>query len=73
LTLREDNPEYTAGTHVVNVGVMNHRYDDQLIELAGVINGEIENPYPYEHELLVQETLLAACGYTRWGDGPPGR
>jgi len=66
LTLLEDNPEHGAGTHIVNVGVMNGRYEDQLIELAGVINGEIENPYSYEHELLVQETLLAAAGYTTW-------
>lgn len=66
LTLREDTADYPAGTHRVNVGVMNGRYDDQLIELARIINGEIENPYPYEHELRVQETLLAAAGYTRW-------
>jgi len=69
LTLLEDTPEYPAGTHLVDVGVMNGRYEDQLIELARVINGEILNPYGYDHELLVQETLLAAAGYTRWGDG----
>ena len=77
LTLREDTPEYAAGTHTVNVGVMSGRYDDQLIELARIINGEIENPYPYEHESSVQETLLAAAGYTGWetkhaDDGPAG-
>ena len=66
LTLREDTPEYPAGTHRIDVGAMNGRYDDQLIELARIIRGEIENPYPYEHELHVQETLLAAAGYTRW-------
>ncbi|MFP4250330.1 MAG: Gfo/Idh/MocA family oxidoreductase [Armatimonadota bacterium] len=66
LTLREDVPKYPAGTHTVNVGVMNGRYDDQLIELARVIRGEIDNPYSYDHELLVQETLLAAAGYTAW-------
>lgn len=66
LTLREDTPDYPAGTHDISAGVMNNRYDDQLIELARVINGEIDNPYPYEHELLVQETLLAAAGYTAW-------
>lgn len=71
LTLLGDNPEYPAGTHIVDVGVMNGRYADQLIELAQVINGEIENPYPYEHEVLVQETILAASGYTRWQDGSP--
>ncbi len=67
LTLRESNPEYAAGTHLVDVGAMNGRYEDQLIELARVIRGEIENPYTYDHDLLVQETLLAAAGYTTWG------
>lgn len=66
LTLREDTPEYPAGTHIVDIGVMNGRYDDQLIELARIIRGEIENPYSYEHDLNVQETLLAAAGYTEW-------
>lgn len=66
LTLREDTPEYPAGTHTVNVGTMNGRYDDQLIELARIIRGEIEDPYSYEHDLHVQETLLAAAGYIRW-------
>ena len=69
LTLREDTPEYPAGTHMVDVGVMNGRYDDQLIELARVIRGEIEDPYTYEHDLTVQETLLAAAGYTGWEQG----
>jgi predicted dehydrogenase len=66
LTLLEDTPEYSAGTHIVDVGVMNHRYDDQLIELARIINGEIEDPYTYEHDYVVQETLLAAAGYKTW-------
>ena len=66
LTLLEDNPEYAAGTHIVDVGPMNGRYEDQLIELARVINGEIENPFSCDHELLTQETLLAAAGYTTW-------
>jgi hypothetical protein len=26
----------------------------------------MENPFPYEHELLVQEVLLAACGCMDW-------
>jgi hypothetical protein len=28
-----------------------------------IIRGEIENPYPLEHELLVQDCLLQACGH----------
>jgi predicted dehydrogenase len=67
LTLREDTPEYAAGTHLLNVGVMDGRYEAQLIELARVINGEIENPYSYAHDLLVHEVILAAAGYRPWG------
>jgi predicted dehydrogenase len=63
LTLLEDQPGYAAGTHVVEVGVMNGRYDEQLTELARIIRSEIANPYPVEHEFLIQEALLAAAGY----------
>ncbi len=66
LTLLEDTPDYPAGTHLVDAGIMDGRYEEQLIELARIINGEIANPYPYEHELLVEEVLLAAAGYTTW-------
>jgi hypothetical protein len=38
------------------------RYDEQLIELANIIRGEMANPYPPAHELMVQEVLLAASG-----------
>ena len=63
LTLLEGNEEYSAGTHIINCGVMNGRYADQMIELARVIKGEIRNPYSYDHELAVHRTHLAACGY----------
>ena len=63
LTLLEGNDVYEAGTHDINAGVMNGRYDNQLIELARIIRGEIENPYPPAHELIVQEALLQAAGY----------
>jgi predicted dehydrogenase len=69
LTLLENNAEYAAGTHTVNVGAMNGRYEDQLIEFARIVNGEIDNPYSYDHELLVHETVLAAAGYMGWGKG----
>lgn len=64
LTLKEDNDEYKAGTHILEMPLMNGRYDDQITELARIIRGEIENPYPYRHEFLVQEALMAACGAT---------
>ncbi|NUP99695.1 MAG: Gfo/Idh/MocA family oxidoreductase [Armatimonadetes bacterium] len=67
LTLRESAGPFAAGTQRVEVGVMPGRYEAQLAELAAVIRGELANPWPYEHELTVQEVLLAAAGYTTWG------
>ncbi|RRJ94603.1 gfo/Idh/MocA family oxidoreductase [Opitutaceae bacterium TAV4] len=63
LTLAEPCGEYTAGTHIVDVGIMNGRYTEQLTELARIIRGEMKNPFPLHHEFLVQEALLAAAGY----------
>lgn len=64
LTLSEPCGEYTAGPHLIDVGIMNGRYTEQLTELARIIRGKMETPWPYAHELVVQETLLAASGYT---------
>ncbi len=65
VTLLEDNQEYSAGTHIVDFGIQQDRYMDQFLELARIINGEIQNPYTYEHDYLVQEVLLAAAGYMK--------
>jgi predicted dehydrogenase len=67
MTLLEDNEEYAAGTHLVDFGIKLDRYQDQLMELAKIVNGEMENPYTYEHDYLVQEVVLAAAGYTNEG------
>lgn len=66
LTLSKGNGTYAAGTHVVDLKVNYGRYDDQLLELAKIIRGEMENPYTREHDYLTQEVLLAAAGYTKW-------
>lgn len=66
LTLLEGTEEYKAGTHLVDFGVILDRYEAQLRELAGIINGDMENPYTCEHDILVQRVLLAAAGYTKW-------
>ncbi|MFA9478497.1 Gfo/Idh/MocA family protein [Phycisphaerales bacterium AB-hyl4] len=66
LTLLEGNQEYPAGTHMVDFGVAQDRYENQLLEFARIIRGEMKNPYSYEHDELVQEVLLAASGYTKW-------
>ena len=68
LTLLEGNEEYEAGTHTINLGIQRGRYEDQLLELAKIINGEMKNPYSYEHDYLVQEVVLAASGYINWDE-----
>ncbi len=62
LTLKYGNEAYEAGTHEVNCGTLNDRYDRQMIEFAKIIRGEMRNPYPASHELLLHEVLLQACG-----------
>ncbi len=63
LALSQDRDSYKKGYQEVSFPQMPGRYDYQLIELAQIIRGELEYPYPLEHELIVQECLLTACGY----------
>jgi len=39
-----------------------HRYDSQVLDFARMIRGEIENPYSYEHDIIVHRTTLKASG-----------
>lgn len=61
LTLKHDVPGHAAGTHTVDCGAMGDRYAAQLKEFARLVRGEQDNPFDYEHEWLVQETLLQTC------------
>jgi len=61
LTLAEPCAEFRAGSQSVRLPRMPGRYDDQLLDLARVVNGEKENEYPAPHDLLVHESLLRAC------------
>ena len=63
LALSQARDSFKKGYQEVCFPPVPGRYDDQLIELAQIIRGERANPYPLEHELIVQESLLAACGY----------
>ncbi len=63
LALSKARDSYKKGYQEVPFPEVPARYDNQLIELAQIIRGERENPYPLEHELIVQECLLKACGY----------
>ncbi len=62
LTLSKRCGSYLAGSHDVEIPAMSGRYVGQLEELAQIIRGELENPFSLDHELLVQEVLVAACG-----------
>jgi len=63
LALAKPRDSFKRGYQDVPLPKMPGRYDEQLIEFAQIIRGERANPYPLEHELMVQETLLAASGY----------
>ncbi len=62
LSLLEGNEAYPAGAHVVDTGTRLDRYQDQLLEFAQLISGEVSNPYTRKHDYLVQKVLLAAAG-----------
>lgn len=66
LTLLEGRDGHPAGASTLDFGVQCDRYEAQLLELAKTVNGEMDNPYSYEHDCLVQEVLLAASGCTEW-------
>jgi predicted dehydrogenase len=65
MTLSERNADYPAGTHTLDFGIVVDRYRAQLLEFAEMIRGEIQKPYSYEHDALVQSVVLAAAGYTK--------
>ncbi|WP_223869673.1 Gfo/Idh/MocA family protein [Paenibacillus sabuli] len=63
LALDEPRHGYEAGYQDVELPQTGGRYDAQMYEFAAIVRGELDNPYPLEHEWLVQESLLRACGY----------
>jgi predicted dehydrogenase len=63
LALSKARGTYKRGYQEVTFPQVPARYHNQLIEFAQIIRDEIENPFPLEHELTVQECLLEACGY----------
>ncbi len=64
--IREDRPGYRAGMHIVDFGIQSDRYMEQLSEFAGMVRGELSNPYSFKHDYVVQKVLLAASGYIKW-------
>ena len=62
LCLDEDRGGYRQGEQVIAVEGRGRQqlYDDELVAFMGAIAGEREPDRSYEHELLVQETLMRA-------------
>ena len=43
--------------------ITERKHKGKPIELADIVCGARENPYSYDHELLLHECTLRACGY----------
>jgi predicted dehydrogenase len=71
LRLKEKAGGYAKGTHTVDLGIRRDRYVDQLKEFGAIVRGEMDSPFTYDHDLLVQEILLSAAGYTSWSSSAP--
>ncbi len=61
IALKETDGVYPAGISVIRIPMPCDRYLVQLEELAEIIRGGMENPYTYEHDLLVHKVTLAAA------------
>lgn len=61
LCLREPRGEYRQGWQPIAV-IDIPRYERDLAELARCLRAGEPLPYSYEHDLIVQETVLRACG-----------
>jgi len=62
LALSGARGEYKKGYQEVKLAAMPGRYDDQLIEFARIIRGEIKSDYTPAHDLAVHEAVLRASG-----------
>lgn len=62
LALEEDRGSFKKGVQLVAMPPLKDRYEDQWREFAAVLNGEMINPYTYEHDYLVHKCHLKACG-----------
>jgi predicted dehydrogenase len=62
LALAGPRDRFRRGYQEVDFPPMPGRYDEQLLELAQIIRGERESPYPSSHDLAVHEAILRASG-----------
>ena len=62
LALEEDRGGFEKGIQTVDMPPLKDRYEDQWREFAAVLNGDMVNPYTYEHDYIVHKCHLEACG-----------
>ncbi len=62
LALEEDRGGFKKGIQTVDMPPLKDRYEDQWREFAAVLNGDLVNPYTYEHDYIVHKCHLEACG-----------
>lgn len=61
VTLSKPQGQYKKGYQDVTFPKYN-RYIDDAADMAKIIRGEKESNFSYEHDFIVQSTLLQACG-----------
>ncbi len=63
LTLKTYSQPYADARQIIDLPSNGDRYDEMVFDWARMIRGEQENPYSCDHELLVQQATLQACGF----------
>lgn len=64
VSLDRPRGDYKKGTQTVTLPKY-ARYVDDAADMARIIRGEKTSDFSYEHDWIVQSTLLAACGLTK--------
>jgi predicted dehydrogenase len=63
VTLKDYASPYQDVRKIIDLPDVGDRYDEMMLDFAGMVRGERPNPYSYEHELAVQQATLMACGF----------
>ena len=64
-TLEADGPDpWRDGSRQWDSGIFD-RYDAMMRAFAAYVRGEAENPYSYDYELALFQTILKCCGVTK--------
>jgi predicted dehydrogenase len=64
LVLEEPNGEFAAGEHIIKLPTVTRQqmYERELVAFVATLAGTQQPDRTFEHEVLVQETLLRATG-----------